>query len=89
MVQYRNINSGILVSSSEYYAMSYSEQRNYRISTNRSNNTPTTSSNDTGGFMTSAIIGHVTDSALLGGLLGGDMIGGIVGDMFSDGDLMD
>lgn len=85
MARYRNISSGILVSSSEYYAMSYSEQRNYRISTNSS----TTSSNNNGGFMTSAIIGHVTDSALLGGLLGGDIVGGIVGDMFSDGDLMD
>lgn len=39
-------------------------------------------------FITSAVIGAVTDSALLGGLLGGDIIGGTLGDM-SDGDLMD
>ena len=39
-------------------------------------------------FLVSAIIGSVTDSALLGGLLGGDMLGGIVGDLF-DGDLFD
>ena len=39
-------------------------------------------------FLVSAVIGAVTDSALLGGLLGGDMLGGIVGDII-DGDLFD
>ncbi len=39
-------------------------------------------------FLTSLIIGGITDSAILGGLLGGDMLGGIIGDMM-DGDLMD
>lgn len=39
-------------------------------------------------FLTSLIIGAITDSAILGGLLGGDIVGGIVGDMMS-GDLMD
>lgn len=41
-----------------------------------------------GQFITSAVIGAVTDSALLGGLLGGDIVGGIVGDLL-DGDLFD
>lgn len=40
-------------------------------------------------FLVSAIIGGVTDSALLGGLLGGSLIGGVVGDLFGDGDLFD
>lgn len=39
-------------------------------------------------FLTSLVIGAVTDSAILGGLLGGDIVGGIVGDMM-DGDLID
>ncbi len=39
-------------------------------------------------FLTSTIIGAVTDSALLGGILGGDMLGGILGDVL-DGDLFD
>jgi hypothetical protein len=39
-------------------------------------------------FLVSAVIGSVTDSALLGGALGGDLLGGIVGDLF-DGDLFD
>lgn len=39
-------------------------------------------------FLTSAVIGAATDSALLGGLLGGDIIGGVVGDLL-DGDLFD
>lgn len=43
---------------------------------------------DTGDFLTSAVIGYATDSAILGGLLGGDMTGGIVGDLL-DGNLFD
>lgn len=39
-------------------------------------------------FLVSAIIGNVTDSALLAGLLGGDIVGGIIGDVL-DGDLFD
>jgi hypothetical protein len=39
-------------------------------------------------FLTSAVIGMASDSALLGGLLGGDIAGGIVGDLL-DGDLFD
>lgn len=42
---------------------------------------------DSGDFLTSAVIGAVTDNAIVGGLLGGDMLGGIIGDIFSDGDL--
>lgn len=38
-------------------------------------------------FLTSAIIGAVTDSALLGGLLGGSLLGGLTGDLLGDGDL--
>lgn len=43
---------------------------------------------DGGDFVTSLVIGAVTNSALLGGLLGGDLLGGILGDAL-DGDLMD
>lgn len=39
-------------------------------------------------FITSAIIGAATDSAIIGGLLGGDMLGGMAGDLL-DGDLFD
>jgi hypothetical protein len=39
-------------------------------------------------FLVSAIIGVVTDSALLGGLLGGSLLGGAAGDLL-DGDLFD
>ena len=85
MSNYRNKNTGIVISESEYYTMDRSERLNYRqisTSTNSSNN------RGSGDFLTSAVIGAATGSALLGGLLGGDMLGGIAGDMF-DGDLMD
>lgn len=39
-------------------------------------------------FVTSLVIGAVTDSAILGAIVGGDVTGGIVGDIL-DGDLMD
>lgn len=45
------------------------------------------SSDDSGDFLTSALIAGVTDNAIIGGLVGGDMLGGLVGDLFSDGDL--
>ena len=39
-------------------------------------------------FLTSMLVGSLTDSAILGGLIGGDPIGGLLGDLL-DGDLMD
>jgi len=47
-----------------------------------------TSSNNSGDFLTSTVLGAVTDSALVGGLLGGNLIGGLLGDCL-DGDLSD
>ena len=40
-------------------------------------------------FMTSMVIGAVTDSAIIGGLLGGDIVGGIAGDFLNGGKLND
>jgi hypothetical protein len=38
------------------------------------------------GFITSAVVGYATDSALLGVLVGGDITGAILGDLFNDED---
>ena len=42
---------------------------------------------DSGDFLTSALVAGVTDNAAIGALFGGDIVGAIVGDLFSDGDL--
>lgn len=80
MNKYRNKNSGVLVSEREYNNMSYSEQQNYRR-TDSSNN----SSRD---FLTSTVVGAITDSAILGTVIGGSITGAILGDVL-DGDLFD
>lgn len=41
---------------------------------------------DSGDFLTSFVIGAMTDSSLLGGIIGGDIVGGMLGDMM-DGEL--
>lgn len=76
MSHYVNRYTGRKISEHEYSGLSTYEKEKYSYESNNSN------------FITSALIGTVTDSALLGGLLGGDIVGGVVGDML-DGDLLD
>lgn len=80
MNKYRNKNSGVLISEREYNSMSYSEKQNYRRIDS--------SSDSSGDFLTSAVVGAVTDSAILGTVVGGSITGAILGDIF-DGDLFD
>jgi hypothetical protein len=84
MSNYKNRYTNRLITETEYYNLFPSERGDYeRISIH---DVP---QRDSGGdFMTSAVIGAVTDSAFLGGFIGGDMLGGIVGDII-DGDLGD
>lgn len=77
MANFKHIQTGSVISSATYYSLPSNEKANY-----------SEQQNDSGDFLTSAIIGVVTDSAIIGGLLGGSITGGIVGDLF-DGDLFD
>lgn len=89
-MNYKNVNTGVVITSQEYFQLPYEVRRNF-VSTS-SSTTPRrgdNSSSDLTSFVTSAAIGYATDSALLGGILGGDMGGGIVGDIFNGGDLFD
>jgi len=43
--------------------------------------------NDNGDFVTSMLVGAMTDNAIIGGVIGGSMLGGICGDMMGDGGL--
>jgi len=76
-MKYIHKRTGEAISKRTYDILPYSAKSYYMMS-----------DDDDGDFLTSAVIGAVTDSALLGGLLGGDIVGGIVGDLF-DGDLFD
>ena len=78
MAKYINAQTGREISESTYNRLQTKDKRRYVRK----------DEDDSGDFLTSAVIGAVTDSALLGGMLGGDMLGGIVGDLF-DGDLFD
>lgn len=76
MANYKHRQTGSVISSSTYYSLPSYERADYG------------EVNDSGDFLTSTVIGAVTDSAILGGLLGGSITGGIVGDLL-DGDLFD
>lgn len=82
-MSYINKLTGTRISSSDYNRLSYTEKSHWMYSS-----TSGSTSNPSGDFLTSAVIGAATDSALLGGLLGGDIVGGILGDSL-DGDLWD
>lgn len=41
---------------------------------------------DSGDFLTSAVVGYVTDSTLVGAVVGGDLLGAVVGDALNDDD---
>jgi hypothetical protein len=71
-----------VISSYDYDNLDFEEQCDYRRL--RSDEQLDSS----GDFLSSVIIGAVTDSAIIGGVLGGDLLGGVVGDML-DGDLFD
>lgn len=73
MSNYKHFETGKVISESDYDSLPHWKQDEY---------------DETGDFITSAIIGAVTGSAILGGLLGGDIVGGILGDSL-DGDLFD
>ncbi len=59
MANFKHIQTGSVISSATYYSLPSNEKANY------------SEQNDSGDFLTSAIIGVVTDSAIIGGLLGG------------------
>lgn len=74
-MSYINKRTGREISTTDYYELDSWEQNNYERKSS-------------GSFVTSVVIGAVTDSALLGGIISGSMTGGIIGDML-DGDLFD
>lgn len=76
MTRYRNIETGEMISMTDYIALPYHQRVDFKEVDN------------SGEFITSAIIGAATGSSLLGGIMGGDIVGGIVGDLL-DGDLWD
>lgn len=82
MTAYQHKRTGVILREETYWALPYSEQLDY-VQINARQTTDAS-----GNFILSAVIGFATDSALLGGLLGGDLLGGIMGDII-DGDLMD
>lgn len=70
-MKYKHIDTGRIISSSEYHDLDEWEQDDYE--------------SDRNDFTNSLIIGGLTGSGLLGGLLGGDLLGGIIGDeLFND-----
>lgn len=81
MARYRHKITKEVISQRTFDDLYYSQQKNYVEIEDRNGS-------GSGDFLTSAIIGAATDSALLGGLLGGSMTGGLMGDLF-DGDLFD
>ena len=76
MPKFKNKETGDVISAETYYSLPDYMKVDYG------------QVDDSGDFLTSAIIGAATDSAILGGLLGGSMAGGILGDLM-DGDLFD
>jgi len=91
MKLYKNIKTGELITEYDFEKLNRIEKYSYQeyiISRGYAELDEKSNSNESSGFITSAIIGAATNSALLGGLLGGDLMGGIVGDLF-DGDLFD
>ena len=72
------------ISEKEYDELHYYIQDDYKYY-----KTVSVSGRDSNGdFLTSMLIGGITDSALLGGVLGGSFGGGLLGDIL-DGDLWD
>lgn len=55
----------------------------YCTSTGKTHN-----ANEDNSFLTSFVIGAVTNNALLGGIIGGSIVGGLLGDLL-DGNLFD
>jgi hypothetical protein len=83
MSTYKHMRTGRVITESDYRRLSSYDQRDYSYQGSSS------TSNNSGDFLTSAAIGYATDNALLGGILGGDMAGGIVGDLLGGGGLFD
>ena len=75
-MKYKHMTSGRVIDRHEYENLMSFQKEQYSLM----------SESGTGDFLTSTVIGAVTDSALLGGLLGGSLMGGLLGDSL-DGDL--
>jgi hypothetical protein len=98
MMNHINSKTGVIISDEDYNKLSLSDKGNFTYCAYSATHRVDDDGNIIGdkgkpiedesksddSFGTSAVIGYVTDNAVLGGLLGGSLLGGIVGDMLND-----